>query len=319
MVRLGHSPDPDDAFMWWPLGTAGLEGGPAGAPVLEACIGTGRYAFRPIAADIQELNRRAIGVGDLEVSAMSMYAYGLVRDRYVLTDCGASFGDGYGPKVLVGGAGGGGVGWLGDVLAGGGRVAVPGFETSAYLVLRMMLGDVGARAFEEGRFVAMRFDGIVPAVLSGEVEAGLVIHEAQVTYAEEGLGLVVDLGAWWGEETGGLPMPLGANAVLRELDDRHGRGTVEEVALLLRGSVEHALAHRDAGLSYAERFATAGGAGGVGRALVDEFIGLYVNELTRSMGDRGRAGVEALLARAGEMGLMDAGGAGVEVVGVRGA
>jgi len=323
-LTLGHSPDPDDAFMWWPLGTAGLEGGPMGAPVLAPALDLGRFRFRPVAADIQALNERAIERGDLDITALSMHAYGLVRDRYVLTDCGSSFGDGYGPKLLArggGSSGGDGAGlglrWLLETLAGGGRVAVPGFETTGHLVLRLMLGAAGEEAANrplgEG-FVEMRFDEIVPALLRGEVDAGLVIHEAQVTFASEGLALVADLGAWWSGETGGLPLPLGANAVRADLDERFGEGATVEVSRLLSASVEHAVANRGSGLAYAERFAVAGGAGGVGLKAVDEFVGLYVNEMTRSMGDRGRRAVEELIRRGEAAGLIPASGVGVRVV-----
>ena len=173
--------------------------------------------------------------------------------------------------------------------------------------------EIANRPLGEG-FVAMRFDEIVPALLRGEVDAGLVIHEAQVTYASEGLGLVVDLGAWWAEETGGLPLPLGANAVRADLDARFGDGTTVEVSRLLSASVEHAVANRGSGLEYAERFAVAGGAGGAGSKAVDEFVGMYVNELTRSMGERGRRAVVELIGRGEAAGLIPPSDAGVRVV-----
>lgn len=328
-LTLGHSPDPDDAFMWWPLGTAGLEGGPADAPVLPPVLDTGRFRFRPVAADIEELNRRALAGGDLDITAMSMHAYAHARDRYMLTDCGASFGEGYGPKVLVTesvareAALAGqeiGVDWLRAMLEGGGVIAVPGTKTSAFLVLNMLVSDGDrSRVLGSEQYKAMRFDAVVPAILSGEVQAGLVIHEAQVTYAEEGMAKVVDLGVWWGERTGGLPLPLGANAIRSDLDKRYGPGTREEVARLLRASIEYAAANRREGLEYAMRFATkearTGGDGQGG--LVDHFIELYVNDLTLDFGARGERAIDRLLQGGAELGLAPepvAGRAAVEVV-----
>ncbi len=314
-LTIGHSPDPDDAFMWWPLGTAGLEGGPADAPVLEPVLDTGRFRFRPVAADIEQLNRRALDAGDLDITAMSMHAYAHARDRYMLTDCGGSFGEGYGPKVLVTESVAReaklagqeiGIDWLRAMLEGGGVIAVPGTKTSAFLVLNMLVsgGDRSCVLAPE-QYRAMRFDSVVPAILSGEVQAGLVIHEAQVTYAEEGLAKVVDLGVWWGEETGGLPLPLGANAIRSDLDERYGPGTREEVARLLRQSIEYAEANRREGLDYAMRFATKEArTGGDGKGgLVDHFIELYVNDLTLDFGARGASAIERLLQGGAALGL----------------
>lgn len=325
-LTIGHSPDPDDAFMWWPLGTAGLEGGPDDAPVLEPSLETGRFRFKPVAADIEQLNRRALDTGDLDITAMSMHAYAHARGRYMLTDCGGSFGEGYGPKVLVtesvaheAGLAGQELGpeWLRALLDGGGVVAVPGTKTSAFLVLNMLIsGGDPARVLAPERYRAMRFDAVVPAILSGEVQAGLVIHEAQVTYAAEGMAKVVDLGVWWAEQTGGLPLPLGANAIRSDLDERYGEGTREEVARLLRASIEHAAANRREGLDYAMRFATeearTGGDGQGG--LVDHFIELYVNDLTLDFGPRGEEAIERLLKGGASLGLAPVPRAGRPVV-----
>jgi len=324
-LTIAHSPDPDDAFMWWPLGTRGLTGGPAHAPELDPAIDTEGFVFTPLAVDIQELNRRAIEIADVDVTAISMHAFGAVRDRYVLTDCGASFGDGYGPKVLT--PPGAPLPhakakqpdraeWLAGMLRDGATVAIPGFETSAYLVLRSMTGEAGAVAAERDQFRPMRFDRIVPAILSGEADAGLVIHEAQVTYADQGLGLVIDLGQWWHDETAGLggpgesglPLPLGANAVKRDLITRFGPDAHATVSRVLRRSIRHALDHRDGGIDYAAAFATAGGDQPVARELVDRFVGLYVNDLTLSMGERGRRAVEELLRRGEAMRLIASSG-----------
>ena len=328
-LTIGHSPDPDDAFMWWPLGTAGLEGGPDDAPVLEPAFDTGRFRFRPVAADIEELNRRALGRCDLDITAMSMHAYAHARDQYMLTDCGASFGEGYGPKVLVtesvaheAGLAGQELGpeWLRALLDSGGVIAVPGTKTSAFLVLNMLVSEGEAtKVLGPERYKAMRFDTVVPAILSGDDQAGLHIHEAQVTYADEGMAKVVDLGVWWAEQTGGLPLPLGANAIRSDLDARYGEGTREEVAGLLRKSIEHAAANREQGLDYAMRFATkearSGGDGPGG--LVDHFIELYVNELTMDFGERGERAIERLLQGGAALGLAPEAGDGrpaVEVV-----
>lgn len=316
-LTIGHSPDPDDAFMWWPLGTAGLEGGPPDAAALPPAIDTTPFAYRPIASDIQDLNRRAIERADLDVTAISMHAYGHVRDMYALTDCGASFGDGYGPKVLApsdaplppdGANPESCASWLCERLDAGATLAVPGFETSAYLVLRSMTGRAGARAVSENRIAAMRFDRIIPAVLEGTADLGLVIHEAQVTYAAEGLGLGADLGTWWAHDTGGLPLPLGANAVKLDLEDRFGPGSLRRVTRTLSESIQHALANRAGGLEYARAFATVGGAGGISPQSIDKFVGLYVNDLTSRMGERGRAAVAELLHRGEAMGLIPANG-----------
>lgn len=277
-LTLAHSPDPDDAFMWWPLGVPALGMAPA--------VDTGEFRFQPVAADIHELNVRAGERGDLDITALSMFALAHVSDRYELTPCGASMGEGYGPKVLTRDPRS--ADWLRESAP---VIGVPGERTTAFLVLRLMLGG----AF---RFRAMHFREIIPALLRGEIDAGLVIHEAQVTYADSGLHLAADLGAWWKHETG-LPLPLGANAVRRDLDARFGAGTAGEVNRLLRASIEHALAHREEGLDYAMRFA-----GDAPRPLADRFIALYVNELTRDMGDVGRRAVTQLFERARAAGLL---------------
>ncbi len=276
-LTLAHSPDPDDAFMWWPLGVPELGMKPE--------IDTRGFAFTPIAADIHDLNVRAVERADLDITAVSMFALAHASDKYVMTSCGSSMGDGYGPKVLA--ITPRPADWLGS---DGITIGVPGERTSAFLVLRLMLG----LAF---RLRAMHFREIIPALLRGEVDAGLVIHEAQVTYQDSGLHLVADLGGWWKQQTG-LPMPLGANAVRRDLDLRFGAGTSREVAGVLRDSIEYALAHRERGLDYAMRFA-----GETPRHLADRFIGLYVNDLTLDMGQRGEEAIRTLLGKAADAGL----------------
>lgn len=303
-LTIGHSPDPDDAFMWWPLGDVAT-----GAP---PTIDTGPFRFRAEADDIERLNRRAIDRGDLDITACSMHAYPYVRERYALTTCGASMGIGYGPRVValpgtvelrsgmapidarelppdsLARSIARSCAWLADPET---VVAVPGERTTAFLVLRLMLG----RPF---RFVAMPFETIVGAVQRGEVNAGLVIHEAQITFDEAGLASVVDLGAWWRAATS-LPLPLGANAIRRDLDTRFGPGTGARVTGVLRRSIEHAMAAGDRGLDHALAFAQPG----TSRAKAERFIGMYVNELTIDAGARGEVAIRELLTRAFEAGL----------------
>jgi 1,4-dihydroxy-6-naphthoate synthase len=329
VLTLAHSPDPDDAFMWWPLtgkvrpdGTA-MEGAGAGA-----VLDTGRFEFRAIPADIEALNRRAAGAGDLDITAMSVRAYADVHERYAITRCGASFGEGYGPKVVARADQSGtavNVNCEECLRNPGVRIAIPGRRTTAFLMLGLVLGDWKAgggrrEAGEEkgGRFVEMPFDRIIGAVQRGEVEAGLVIHEGQLLFADAGLKLVLDVGAWWKGKTG-LPLPLGVNAVRRDLDERFGAGTVAEVSGLLRRSVEYALAHRAEALEYTMPFALANarkaGEAEVGPTLerIDRYVSMYVTERTVDMGEAGRGAIERVLAAGAAAGLCPGGG-GVELV-----
>ena len=224
-LRLGHSPDPDDAFMWWPL-----EGGDGEAPR----VADPRFRFECVPLDIESLNRRAEEASPedrLEITAISCAAYPRVADRYVLTACGSSVGEGYGPKLVA---------KPGRDLASlaGARIAIPGRRTTAFVTSSMLLGP--------DRFtpVEIDFDRIEQAVASGEVDAGVVIHEGQLTFARHGLELLVDLGSWWRDRTG-LPLPLGANAVSRDLAASLGDEGAASLAGLLRRSVEHAMEHRE--------------------------------------------------------------------------
>lgn len=268
-LRIGHSPDADDAFMWWPL---------AGG------IDTGRFRFKPVAEDIERLNRRAIEQGDLEITAISIHAYPYIKERYALTTCGASMGDGYGPKIVARRG-------AGDRLREpGARVAIPGERTSAYLAFALM---------QESQFqpVEYPFDQIVEAVASGRTDAGLLIHEAQLTYSQSGLEEVADLGVWWREQTS-LPLPLGGNAIRRDLNDRFGAGTTGEISATLTRSIEHALAWRETGLDKARAFSS-----GVSAEIAERFIGMYVNDLTIDAGDRGAEAIREFLRRAAEADL----------------
>lgn len=278
-LTIGHSPDPDDAFMWWPLGNAPGHPGPA--------IDTRGFSFTPVPDDIQALNDRAARRGDLDITACSMHAYPSLAGAYALTSCGASVGEGYGPKIVARESRP--PEWLGEP---GVRIATPGAGTTAALVARLLIGG----AFDA---VALPFERVIPAVLAGEADAGLVIHEAQLTYAELGLSLVVDLGEWWRDRTG-LPLPLGGNAVRRDLDERFGAGTSVRLAGVLRASIEHALAERGAGVAYASGFAQPG----TTAAQADRFISMYVNGFTLDLGESGTRGLEELYRRARAAGVI---------------
>ncbi len=272
-LTLAHSPDPDDAFMWWPLTGA---------------IDTGRFRFELVPEDIQSLNQRAIRKGDLDITAISIHTYPHVKDRYALTSCGSSMGDGYGPRLVAREPRSDGFAWLADPAS---RIATPGLQTTAHLVFRMMLRGAEPNA------IALPFDQIMDAVVNGEVDAGIVIHEGQLTYADAGLSLITDLGAWWRGETG-LPLPLGGNAIRRDLDDRFGDGACEEVTGILSQSIAHALVEREESVAYAMQHAR-----GLDSATADEFISMYVNRLTIDAGERGLEAIQALLSLAHHMGL----------------
>ncbi len=282
VLTIGHSPDPDDAFMWWALGHAGAS---AGSPDERAPeIDTGRFLFRVVLSDIETLNRRAEEPGDLDVTAISAHAYPLVKHRYAITSCGSSLGDGYGPKVVAREKHG--VDWLGS----GVELAVPGERTSAFLALRLLLGA-------EFRFRVVPFDRIIDEVVEGRADAGLVIHEGQLTFQERGLSQVVDLGAWW-KSTTGLPLPLGLNAVRRDLDARFGAGSSVEVARVLRTSIEYGLRRRPIVLERVMGYAR-----GLTTAQADRFVNMYVNPLSRELGARGVQSIREFLRRGSEAGL----------------
>jgi 1,4-dihydroxy-6-naphthoate synthase len=266
-IRVAHSPDSDDAFMFYALA--------------EGKIDTGDRRYVHELSDIESLNQRALA-GELEVSAVSIHAYAYLADRYALLASGSSMGDGYGPR-LVG---------LDDPPADpraairGRRIAVPGLRTTAYLALRLYQPDFEA--------VVVPFDLIGEAVRSGQAELGLLIHEGQLTYADEGFRLWEDLGAWWLRETG-LPLPLGGNVVRRDL----GPALTDAVARDLKASIEYGLAHRVPALAHASRFNR-----GISEEKTDRFVGMYVNDWTVDYGARGRQAVQLLLDRASEAGII---------------
>ena len=256
-IRIGHSPDPDDAFMYY--------------AIAKGKVGTAGYAVHQVLEDIESLNRRALK-GELEVTAISIHAYAHLADRYALMACGASMGDGYGPIVVARTA------FAPGELAGK-TIAIPGTLNSAYLALRLYLGV----AFP---YVVVPFDRILDAVAEGKADAGLIIHEGQLTYAARNLTKLVDLGVWWGDETGGLPLPLGGNAVRRDL----GPDTMRALTKMYKDSIAFGLANRAEALDYAKGFGR-----GLDDGLNDRFVGMYVNEMTLDYGERGRRSIQRFL------------------------
>jgi 1,4-dihydroxy-6-naphthoate synthase len=264
-IRVGHSPDSDDAFMFYAL--------------THDKIDTGGLRFVHQLEDIETLNRRALR-GELEVSAVSIHAFAHLADRYALLASGSSMGDRYGPTVITRDPA-----TLHDLR--GRTIAIPGTLTTAYLTLQLCLG-------KDVPVAVMPFDQILPAVAEGRADAGLIIHEGQLYYGDRGLHKVVDLGQWWHEQTG-LPLPLGGNVVRKDLGD----DLVLRVARLLRESIVYALEHRREALDYALRYAR-----DLDPALADRFVGMYVNDWTVDYGPQGREAVRALLGRAAEAGLV---------------
>jgi 1,4-dihydroxy-6-naphthoate synthase len=313
-VRLAHSADADDVFMWWPL-TGKVDPQRPEVVLEKPVMATGRYRFISVPEDIAVLNQRALEKGDLEITAISMATYAKVAGRYRLTRCGSSFGEGYGPKLVVldDGSGHDASGSkLADVLAGGGdgrghgrfRIAVPGLGTSAYITLCCVLAERGLLELIEP--MPMAFDRIIDAVVSGKVEGGLIIHEGQLMFGQAGLRLVADMGVMWQQQTD-LPLPLGGNAIRRDLDALHGAGTVAEIARLLKQSLEYAIANRAESMAYAKTFSPLKDDASLGR-----YLDMYVNRWTRDLsggedpaaGDRGRRAIERLLAMGGKLGLI---------------
>ena len=257
-ITVAHSPDSDDAFMFY--------GFACGA------VSADGFEIDQVLADIESLNRAAFE-GRYEVTAVSFHAYAHLLDRYALLPHGASMGDRYGPIVVTQADG--------PRSLDGVTVAIPGELTTAYLALQLFHPGVAYRV--------MPFDEIQPAVVDGTVDAGLLIHEGQLTYGDEGLRCLVDLGVWWAERTGGLPLPLGCNVIRRDL----GADTMREVSRLLHASIAHALENREAAIAYALDFGR-----GLDVERTDRFVGMYVNGLTLDYGERGRAAVERLFADA---------------------
>lgn len=271
LIRVGHSPDPDDAFMFHALTNDHVD--------------TGNYRFTHELVDIETLNQRAFS-GELELTAISIHAYAFLHDKYAICSCGASMGDGYGPMVVSREA-------CDLESLKQKKIAIPGKLTSAYLGLRLCLNH-------DFDFVLVPFDEIIPAVQKGEyngesVDAGLIIHEGQLTYGDSDLKLIVDLGVWWQELTGGLPLPLGANGIRKDLGDQ----TIHEVQHLLKESIQYGLNNRQEALDYALQY---------GRDLdqqkADKFVGMYVNDWTLDFGPKGREAVTKFLEMGFEQGIL---------------
>jgi 1,4-dihydroxy-6-naphthoate synthase len=265
LIRVGHSPDPDDAFMFYALAHDKID--------------TGNLQFRHELQDIETLNRRALN-GELEVTAISIHAYAQLLDKYALLPSGCSMGDRYGPMVVARRP------MAIDELRSV-RIAVPGTLTTAFLTLRLLLPQGFAHE-------VVPFDHIIGAVADGRFDAGLIIHEGQLTFQNQGLHLVVDLGVWWQEKTG-LPLPLGGNVVRRDL----GPETMRQISRLLKESIRYSLAHRDDALNYALQYAR-----DMDKTLADRFVGMYVNDWTLDYGPRGREAVRRLLAEGHKAGVI---------------
>jgi 1,4-dihydroxy-6-naphthoate synthase len=263
-LRLGHSPDPDDAFMFYPM--------------LSGKIPCEGLAFEQHFEGIETLNRLVLR-GELDVAAASVHACALMGETYRILDCGASVGDGYGPLIVSRKP------MTMEDLSGV-EVAVPGILTTAYLTMRIAAGPV--------RFTVMPFDKILPAVAEGTAEAGLIIHEGQLTYASAGLHKVIDLGEWWKESTG-LPLPLGVNVIRSSL----GPDLIRTIGETLKRSIDYALEHREEALRRAAEFGR-----GIDAETTDRFVSMYVNDYTRSLGTAGREAIERLLGEGRSRGLI---------------
>jgi 1,4-dihydroxy-6-naphthoate synthase len=273
LIRLAHSPDPDDAFMFYGLSSGAVDPGP--------------YRFEHILEDIQSLNERAMR-GQYEMTAISIHAYPYVADKYQLTACGSSMGDNYGPRIVTR-----------EPMAieelHGKKIAIPGKMTTAFLALQLLLGR--ARPDGDGfEPEVVMFDEIPAHVRDGKSDAGLVIHEGQLTIEKDGLHMVVDLGEWWMKKTG-LPLPLGGNVVRRDLGEEHGR----EVTRIMKQSIQYSLDNREEAVRYALKFGR-----GLDEKLADEFVGMYVNHWTLDYGARGREAVQRILSEGEKAGIIPA-------------
>jgi 1,4-dihydroxy-6-naphthoate synthase len=282
LLQLGHSPDPDDAFMFYALAKNKLD--------------TAGWTFHHILQDIQTLNTRARS-GELEITAISIHAFPYVASQYALMSCGASMGDGYGPMVVAKAA------MTLDDLKGK-TIAIPGEMTTAFLALQLCIGrgeklDAPTqqhRASGAFQYIVAMFDEIPKLVADGKVDAGLLIHEGQLTYQTLGLKLIVDLGVWWMEKTG-LPLPLGGNVIRRDL----GAEAMQEVTNILQKSIQYSLDHRAEAVEYSLQFGR-----DLNRELADKFVGMYVNHWTLDYGERGRAAITRLLDEGAKAGLVPA-------------
>jgi 1,4-dihydroxy-6-naphthoate synthase len=313
-LRLAHSPDSDDLVMWWPLtGMRRPDGSPVEGDLGTPRIETGRFAFETVGEDVEALNAmvRDESTSDagstprFDITAISAATYPTVADRWAITRCGGSFGEGYGPRVVV--RADSPIRTPDDLR--GATIAVPGTGTSAFLGLSMMLGDEsGERGFAH---TAVLFSEVPDLVLDGRADAGLLIHEAQLTFTGMGLREVANLGEWWsegqtpGERTGDapLPLPLGLNVLRRDLDDRFGPGSCAEVSNLLSASVRYATEHIDESKAYL-RLHSAGRPEWNDDALVERYLGMYVSRLSVDMGDRGERALCVFLGMGADRGFV---------------
>jgi 1,4-dihydroxy-6-naphthoate synthase len=270
VIRVGHSPDPDDAFMFHALANDKIP--------------TGNLRFVHELQDIETLNRRALK-GELEVTAVSIHAYAFLLDKYALLPTGSSMGDKYGPMVVARKP-------LTPRDLPGLKVAVPGTLTTAFLTLRLLYESLGEKS--PLTYEVIPFDQILDAVAAGQFDAGLIIHEGQLTFQNQGLHLVTDLGVWWQEKTG-LPLPLGGNVVRKDLSE----ATMKEVSRLIRASIKYGLDHREEALAYALAYAR-----DMDVKLADKFVGMYVNHWTLDYGERGRAAIRRLLEEGHKAGII---------------
>jgi len=268
-LTLGHSPDPDDAFMFYGLA--------------RELVPTGNFRFEHVLQDIQTLNERATR-GELDISAISLHAYAYVSDKYALLPSGASMGDGYGPMVVAKEK-------LSKAEISRKCIAVPGTMTSAFLALQLYL----AKPASEFSYVVVPFDEIFRAVRTGRAEAGLIIHEGQLTYRNEGLEVCEDLGQWWARENEGLPLPLGGNVIHKRFE----APMQKSISDILSASIRYSLDHRAAAVEHALKYAR-----DMGRDLADQFVGMYVNHWTLDYGERGREAIRRFLGRGFEMGFL---------------
>ncbi len=268
-ITLGHSPDPDDAFMFYGLA--------------KELIPAAGFKFEHILQDIQTLNERATR-GELDVSAISIHAYAHVCDQYALLPSGASMGDGYGPMLVAKDK-------LTKTDIARSKIAVPGTMTSAFLALQLWLGKPAA----EINYVVVPFDQIFAAVRSGAAAVGLIIHEGQLTYQNEGLQVCEDLGAWWGRENGGLPLPLGGNVIHKRFD----LPTRRIISDILTASIQFSLDHRADAVQHSLQYAR-----DMGCDMADKFVGMYVNHWTLDYGEKGRESIRRFLGRAHDRGLI---------------
>ncbi len=265
-IRVGHSPDPDDAFMFHALTTGAFD--------------TPGYRFEHVLLDIETLNQKA-HAGEYEVSAVSIHAYPEIADKYALMNCGASMGEGYGPMLVSRMP-------MSLEEACSHTIAIPGDKTSAHLALKLACGDVET--------AIVPFDEIIPRIESGEYESGVIIHEGQLTWEQHGLHLILDLGVWWNQENNGWPLPLGGNVVRRDL----GPAVCAQITEWVRMSIEHSIQNPDDALEFAIRWGR-----GIDQETNSKFVQMYVNERTIDYGEDGRLSIRKFLADGQKLGMVD--------------